>query len=392
MRVLLAFDKFKGSLTAQSAGSVTARVLRDLHPDWSIELAPVTDGGEGFVSILTHAGKGEMKDVMVSGPRGQMVAAQYGLVTWSAIPEAVRIPLGLPENLAPQTQIAIIEMAQASGLSLLQSGDRNPWQTTTHGTGELISEAVKAGVEAVILGVGGSATNDLGLGALGALGLHFHSNAGEEINPAIPARWSEIERISGSLPKTLPTLYIACDVTNPLLGAQGAAAIYGPQKGLPAGELDRMERESERMARMLCAYFDSSAELANTPGAGAAGGIAFGLMVGAKARLVPGFALVSAWLDLERKIKRADVVITGEGCFDASSSQGKGPGAVVDQALANGKPVFVFAGKITAPLRNNMELHAITDTDAPLEQAMADGAKNLEATVRRVFSPSHSIL
>lgn len=392
MRALLAFDKFKGSLTAQTAGSVTARVLRGLHPDWSIELAPVTDGGEGFVSILTHAGKGELRDAMVSGPRGQMVAAQYGLVTWSAIPEAVRIPMGLRENLAPESRIAIIEMSQASGLSLLKLEDRNPWQTTTCGTGELIREAAKTGVAAVVLGVGGSATNDLGLGALAALGLRFHSSAGEEIAPTIPARWAGVEEISGSLPESLPPLYIACDVTNPLLGAQGAASIYGPQKGLRADELIHLEQKSERMAHLLCSHFDASAELAHTPGAGAAGGIAFGLMVGAKARLVPGFALVSAWLDLENKIRRADVVITGEGCFDASSSQGKGPGAVVDLALGHGKPVFVFAGKITASLRNNVELHAITDADVPLEQAMADGARNLESAVHRVFLKGFSLL
>jgi glycerate kinase len=246
-------------------------------------------------------------------------------------------------------------------------------------------EAAAAGAGAILLGVGGSATNDLGLGALAALGLHFTDATGRPVDPPVPAEWSRIVRVSGSVPAKLPPVFIACDVTNPLLGPRGAAAVYGPQKGLRPADHARLEQESERIVNLLCLHCGQPNTLKDLPGAGAAGGISFGLMAAAGAKLLPGFDLVSAWLELETKLAAADIVVTGEGRFDASSLEGKGPGAVAARALALGKTVHVFAGQVSAPMRPGLALHAITPPGTPLAQALREAPRNLAATAGRMF-------
>ena len=275
-------------------------------------------------------------------------------------------------------------MAAASGLALLAPEERDPWQATTIGTGELIRDAVAHGAAAILLGVGGSATNDLGLGALSALGLDCLDAAGEKIAPPIPARWSQITRLTGTPAAGLPPIRIACDVTNPLLGQRGAAAVYGPQKGLRAADLARLDSACARLGLMLCAHCRQHDDLMDAPGAGAAGGIAFGLMVAANARLLPGFDLVGAWLDLAPRLAAADLIITGEGRFDDSSLSGKGPGAVAARALALGKPVKVFAGQISAGAPpHGLQLHAITPPGMPLAQALSTARDLLAAAIRQ---------
>lgn len=385
-RVLLAFDKFKDALTAQQAGEVVAAVLREAHPDWELDLAPLADGGEGFAGILTEAAGGRIVPCEVSGPRGGRVTAGFGLVSVAAIPAKARAQLGLQRQSPFGAQIAVIEMAAASGLALLAAEQRDPWQATSLGTGELMRAAADSGATGILLGVGGSATNDLGLGALAALGLAFADATGRPVHPPVPAEWPRIVRISGRLPATLPPVYIACDVTNPLLGPRGAAAVYGPQKGLRAADQTRLENESARMADLLGQHCGRSPALREVPGAGAAGGIAFGLMAAAGAKLLPGFDLVSAWLDLEPKLAAADIVITGEGRFDESSLEGKGPGAVAARALALGKTVHIFAGQVTAPPRPGLALHAITPAGIPLAEALRETRANLAAAARRVLA------
>ena len=279
-------------------------------------------------------------------------------------------------------------MAAASGLALLAPEARDPWLTSTTGTGELIRLAARPGVAAILLGLGGSATSDLGLGALAALGLNFVSATGELIDPPIPSRWPEITRLDGRLPADLPPLRIACDVANPLLGPNGAAAIYGPQKGLRPADLRRLDNEAARLALLLCTHSAKPDTLMDVPGAGAAGGISFGLMAAASAQLISGFDLVSAWLDLDSRLAAADLVLTGEGRFDASSLSGKGPGALAARAAALGKPVHVFAGAITAALVPGLALHAITPPGTPLPAALRAAATNLTATVDRTFGPA----
>lgn len=390
MRVLLAFDKFKGSLSAPQACKLAARVLRERHRDWRFDLCPITDGGEGFAEILTKAAAGRRATVKVAGPRGGLVDAPLGVVPLNRVPASARtlLTVGAASSPAPGsgTTAAVIEMAAASGLALLPPEQHDPWQTTTYGTGQLIRSAAEMGAAAILLGVGGSATNDLGLGALSALGFEFRDADGGKIRPPFPVTWERINAIEGEIFASIPPISIACDVTNPLLGPQGATAVYGPQKGLRPADRPRLESAMKRIASMLCAYCSRPADLMEAPGAGAAGGIGFGLMAAARARLVPGFDLVSAWLDLEARIADADVVITGEGRFDASSLSGKGPGAVAGRAAALGKIVHIFAGQIGENLpHDRWRLHAITPDNWPIERALRETPDLLRRSVETVF-------
>lgn len=384
-RVLLAFDKFKDALTAQQAGEIFGAALRELQPAWTLDLAPLADGGEGFATILTQAAGGSEVTVVAAGPWGERRPARFGLVPVAAIPAEARTRLQL-SNKTQDATVAVIELAAISGLALLPQDRRDPWQTTTWGTGELMREAAGAGAKALLLGVGGSATNDLGLGALAALGITPVDHQGCPIRSPMPACWPQIAGFAGRMPAAFPPVFIACDVTNPLLGPRGAAAVYGPQKGLRPGDHARLESESARLADLLCRHCGREPALKDVPGAGAAGGIAFGLMTAAGAKLLPGFDLVSTWLDLETKLVAADIVITGEGRFDESSLEGKGPGAVAARALALGKTVHVFAGQVTAPARPGLALHAITPPGTPLVQALQEAPANLARAARRVFA------
>lgn len=380
MRVLLAFDKFKDSMSATDACAIAAAALSGQHPHWTLDSCPLADGGEGFATILTTAARGELRAVDVTGPRGDPVRAQFGLVRASAIPPAARRRLGVGGS----ATVALIEMASASGLALLGPTQRDVWHTTTIGTGELLRAAAEAGANAIVVGVGGSATNDLGLGALTALGLQLHDSEHGTVPPA-PANWDRVTRVSGN-PVTLPPVYIACDVTNPLLGPRGAAAVYGPQKGLRPADLAALDHASARLALMLCGHFGQPDAAMDAPGAGAAGGIAFGLMVGVNARLLGGFEFVNEWFDLDARIAAADMVLTGEGRFDQSSLSGKGPGAIAARAVALGKPAHVFAGAVTVRAAvGGPVLHSITGTGVPLDRALREAPENLALAVRESF-------
>jgi len=390
MRALLAFDKFKDALSAPQACAIAAESLRVRRPDWTLDLCPLTDGGEGFCEILTQALGGTFETHTVTGPRGAPVVARLGFVPLAKIPPTARALLQIEnrDSKIENSRVAIIEMAAASGLALLPPETRDPWLTSTTGTGELIRLAARPGVSAILLGLGGSATSDLGLGALAALGLNFAGATGELIDPPTPSRWPEIARLDGKLPADLPPLRIACDVANPLLGPNGAAAIYGPQKGLRPADLRRLDSESARLALLLCGHCAQPDSLMDVPGAGAAGGIAFGLMTAARARLISGFDLVSAWLDLESRLATADLVLTGEGRFDASSLSGKGPGALAARAVAAGKPIHVFAGTVTAAPVAGLSLHAITPAGTPLATALRTASANLTAAIDHTFALS----
>ncbi len=384
MRVLIACDKFKDALTAPQACGVIAATLQAVHPDWTSDVCPLADGGEGFTDILTRAAGGRMVPLTVTGPRGTPHSAGFGLVALDRIPAAARARLDLPAETPANATLAVIEMATASGLALLAPADRDPWHTTTAGTGELIRAAASQGVAAILLGVGGSATNDLGLGALNALGLRCTDNHGNPVHPPVPARWPEVTRLTGKVSPPLPPIRIACDVSNPLLGPRGAAAVYGPQKGLRPADLARLDGLGARLGLMLCHHCGQPDTALDAPGAGAAGGIAFGLMVGAGAKLLSGVDLVDAWLDLGPRLAAADLVITGEGRFDESSLNGKGPGAVAARALALGKPVQVFAGQVQAAKPPaGLRLHAITPPGLPLAEALKAAPDLLAASVRQ---------
>ncbi len=343
MRFLIAFDKFKDSLEAEQACSIAASAILKLNPEAEIIIKPLADGGEGFCSILTKATDGTLISEEIYGPQGELQKAQWGIVGVEKIPLAARKVMSLKES----GKVAVIEMAQASGLESIVASKRDPWIASTFGTGQLIEKAAKVPVDAILLGLGGSATNDIGLGALAALGLKFLDETGTEVSDVSPRNWGKVNSISGEILDTLPPIYIACDVSNPLLGEKGATRVYGVQKGLLEADVGKLEVSVEQLSGLLCDYFQEPMSSREIAGCGAAGGIGFGLKIATGAHFVPGFHLVKEWLNLEEEVEKADFIITGEGSFDSSSLYGKGPYSVVEMAVANHKPVSVFAGRVT---------------------------------------------
>jgi glycerate kinase len=353
---------------------------------WEVDSCPLADGGDGFADVLTQSAGGSKTRLTVAGPRGEPVAASIGFVPLERLPGEARVQLGAVAG-EPGGSIAVIEMAAASGLALLAPGARDPLLASSWGTGELIRFASGARVRAILLGVGGSATHDLGLGALAALGIGFTTSAGIRLNPPTPATWPRIRSIDGRISGCMPPILIACDVDNPLLGPRGAVAAYGSQKGLKAEDAPALEVETARMASLVCRHFGQPESLMAVPGAGAAGGIAFSLMAAAGATLLNGFDLVASWLGLDARLADADIVLTGEGRFDDTSLRGKGPGAVVRRARALGKSVHVFAGQISLTGDfPGLESHAINPPGLPLADALAQAPALLALAVERAMS------
>ncbi|MDQ8183357.1 glycerate kinase [Pelagicoccus sp. SDUM812005] len=384
---LIAFDKFKDALTAHQACEAAASALAQAQPSWQIATSPLADGGDGFCDTLTRLCDGEFLDCQVRGPLGQTTTARYGLVETARISAAAAQRLALPDSL--QT-LAIVEFAQSSGIALVPQEQRSPWTTTSYGLGQTIAHAQERGAQAILVGLGGSATNDLALGALQALGYRFLDSQGQDIDTcAAPETWQQIARIQAPDARFDLPLRIACDVENPLLGENGATAVFGPQKGLKPEDFPTLEAEMKRLAALLCHATDADLSTMATPGSGAAGGAAFGLMLGLGGQLVQGAELVFDWSDLHSKLDAADLVITGEGRFDASSLQGKGPGSLATLCLDRNKELLVLAGSLgTLP---NSELaskaRAITPPGTPLPQAIAETESNIRAAIAQELSP-----
>lgn len=383
---LIAFDKFKDALTAHQACQAAAEALEQAQPTWNIASSPLADGGDGFCDTLTRLCDGEFNQCSVSGPLGQQTQACYGLVATSKISPPAADRLDLPPDLS---KLAIIEFAQSSGIALVPTEQRSPWTTTSYGLGQTIAHAQAQGAEAILIGLGGSATNDLALGALQALGYRLLDHESKPLDiAASPEHWKKIQKIQApEKPFPLP-IRIACDVENPLLGINGATAIFGPQKGLLPSDFERLESEMNRLAVLLCEASQSEVQSMETPGSGAAGGAAFGLMLGLGGELVQGAELVFDWSDLHAKLAKADIVITGEGRFDASSLQGKGPGSLATLCLSQEKELLILAGSLgdipDKELSNRAR--AISPADMPLPQALAATEKNIRATLVSEFS------
>jgi len=273
MRILIAPQEFKGTLTAVEAASAIASVIRRVVGSAELDVAPLSDGGPGFVSALLDAARGEPRDCRVQDPLGRPITARWGTIA--------------------QGKIAVLEMAAASGLSLLTASERDPRQTTTFGTGELIRAALDANCARILLGIGGSATNDGGAGAAEALGVKFFSADGKPLprGGAALARLEEIDLTGRDSRLDLFELFIAADVNNPLLGPTGASSIYGPQKGATPEIVRELDRALARLAEVTRTLLRR--DYSNVPGAGAAGGLAFGLMSFLGGQLKSGFELVS---------------------------------------------------------------------------------------------------
>lgn len=368
MRVLIAVDKFKGSLPALAVAEAVASGLRAGGLDWEADLCPIADGGEGTTEAVVGALKGEWVTLATEDALGRPLQARYGLVRGTD---------GALE--------AVMEMSAASGLALVADAPLNPLAASTYGTGLMLRDAVARGVARVRIGIGGSATNDGGIGLARALGYRFLNAAGEEVR-ALPERFEEVARIArpaDTLP--LPEVVVACDVDNPLLGERGATRIYGGQKGVTAEEMAFFEARLERLAVMVAR--DLGTDSRAVPGAGAAGGLGFGLMAFCGASLVEGFDLVAEVVGLRERMRAADVVVTGEGRMDAQTLCGKGPVGVARMARAMGKRVVGIAGGVErgVGLEAEFDLLAATKPEAmPLTEAMARGAGLIEETVVRL--------
>ncbi|MDX1681961.1 MAG: glycerate kinase [Phycisphaeraceae bacterium] len=324
--MLCAPDSFKDALPARVAAEAMAEGVRAAggEPD----ICPVADGGEGTVDAVVSAAGGERIETEVAGPLGQSVTATWGLID------------------GPAGVTAVIEMAAASGLERLEPGQRDPEKTTTLGTGELIRAALDHGVERILVGIGGSATCDGGTGMAAALGVKFFDEAGQALGPAISGgQLRSIARIeSTSLDSRLADveLVVACDVNNPLCGDQGAARIYGPQKGASPEAVERLEQGLRQLAeRWRC---DLGRDVAEQPGAGAAGGLGGGLVAFLDARLQPGIELVLEAVDFAGRVDSADLCLTGEGCLDRQSLAGKACLGVARAASRAGVKTVALVG------------------------------------------------
>jgi glycerate 2-kinase len=324
MKIIVAPNSFKGSLSATQAAKAIARGVREAFPDADIVEIPVADGGDGTVEALVSAHHGRYERVNVEGPLGDPVLASFGLIDGG--------------------RTAVVELASASGYVLVSPAARDPRKTSTYGFGQLLEASRKSGAKSVIAGIGSSATNDGGVGMAQALGYRFFDAAGRDL-PRGGAALMRLERIdaTGLDPGWRSVqVKVACDVTNPLTGPEGASAVYGPQKGADAQTVRILDRALARLAAVIESQYGK--RVADIPGAGAAGGTGAGLMAFLDAKLVSGAGLVVDASGFNEALTGAQLVITGEGRADGQTAYGKAPGEVARRAQAAGVPVVLLAG------------------------------------------------
>ncbi|MFJ3641599.1 glycerate kinase [Streptomyces sp. NPDC090108] len=367
-RVLIAADKFKGSLTAAQVAERVAAGLRRVVPSAVVEALPVADGGDGTVDAAVAAGFGR-REVRVAGPLGQEVTAAFAL----------------------RGDTAVVEMAEASGLQRLPAGVLAPLTASTYGSGELLRAALDAGARRIVFGVGGSATTDGGAGMLAALGARFLDADGEPVPPGGGglARLARAD-LSGLDPRLSSVeLVLASDVDNPLTGPKGAPAVYGPQKGASTGEVAALDAALGRFVAVLEAEAGpKAAECAVAPGAGAAGGVGYGaLLLGARFR--PGIEVMLDVLGFAAALERADLVITGEGSLDEQTLHGKAPAGVAAAARAAGKEVVAVCGALSLEsgvLRRAgiRAAYPLTSVEPDVSRCIADAGPLLERLAGRI--------
>ena len=363
MKIVIAPDKFKGCLTAYAAASALARGLARVWPEAGLQLCPIADGGEGTARTLCDALQGEWITCTVRDPLDRPVQAGYAWL--------------------PGEAMAVIEMSEASGLALVAPEERKPLLASTYGTGQLMADAIRRGARRLIVGIGGSATTDGGVGMARALGYRFLNARGEEIQRPAPENFLEIARIDTSQVGAFPEIIAACDVQNPLLGPRGTATVFAPQKGASPEDVASLERALAHLAAVLRHQFPDHTE---TPGAGAAGGLGYGLLTFCGAAIRSGFELVAEILRLEEAIVGADLVVTGEGSLDGQTLEGKGPAGVAALARRCGKPVIAFGGRVAREPQLDALFDAvvpIADRPMPLEEALASGETLLEQAAAR---------
>jgi glycerate 2-kinase len=370
MKIVIAPDSFKENLTSLEVASEIETGLRRVWPDAVCIKVPMADGGEGTVRSLVDATGGEIVKCEVSGPLGDKVLASYGL-------------LG-------DKRTAVIEMAEASGLPLVPKERRDPLRATTYGTGELIADAIERGVDEIILGIGGSATNDAGAGLAQALGVRFLNFGGAPIRDLIAGgdlddvQAVDMSSVNPGLKRV--RISVACDVTNPLYGEKGASRVYGPQKGATPEMVERLDKNLAHFAQVIKRSI--GADVAERPGAGAGGGIGAGLMAFTNATLKRGVELVVAATRLEEHMQGADLAVTGEGRVDFQTAFGKTPAGVAAAAHKHGVPVVAIGGGL-ADDAGGVFAHGIdglesaTPNAMPLEVAIQKSRQYLQDAAER---------
>ncbi|MBI2969932.1 MAG: glycerate kinase [Gammaproteobacteria bacterium] len=352
MKIVIAPDSFKGNLTAMEVARAVERGVRRVLPRAVCVKVPVADGGEGTVQSLVDATGGRFVRKRVRGPDGKKVTARYGLF--------------------PDGRTAVIEMAEASGLPLVSGRARNPLLTTSYGTGELIANAMDRGARRIIIGIGGSATNDAGAGMAQALGVRFYDKYGRLIRSR--AAGGMLNRIvSIDVQDVHPELaltefIVACDVDNPLCGPNGASRVYGPQKGATPGMVKMLDRNLRQFGRLI--HRQLGIDILNVKGAGAAGGLGGGLMAFCGARLKRGVRIIMEAVGLKEQLQGADLVITGEGRVDFQTAFGKAPAGVAREARAAGVPVIAVGGGLAQDARG-VFAHGIDGLESSIARDMS---------------------
>ena len=368
MKIVIAPDSFKESLTAAQAAAAIRRGFAQVWPQADYVCVPMADGGEGTAAALVAACGGQWAEATVDDPLGRSVNARYGV---------------LPDG------SAVMEMAEASGLHLLAPSERNPLYTSSYGTGQLLAAALARGARQIILGIGGSATNDGGAGMAQSLGIRLLDAQGQDL-PRGGGALAQLARIdtSGSLPALAAAhIRVACDVTNPLTGTHGASAVFGPQKGATPAMVAQLDAALSHFADVLATA--GLPDVRQQAGSGAAGGLGFGLRAFLAAELQPGIEHIMAATALSDKIAGADLVITGEGRMDGQTAFGKVPLGVLRAAQQHGVPVIALAGSVGSDV-HTLYAHgfsAIFPTvaaAAPLAEVLAAAEANLERTARQV--------
>jgi len=326
MKILIAPDKFKGTLDAREVAQNIAKGLRDVLSDADIEIIPMADGGEGTAEAICDARGCSWVQCKAHDPLGREIYARYGWID--------------------REKLAVTEMSEAAGMRRLSESERDPIRATTFGVGEMLLDATKRGANEIVIGLGGSATNDGGFGMARALGFRFLGAGDREIKRVVElALLERIQRPKGREELKRRRIIAAVDVKNPLLGENGATQVFGPQKGASKSDLDNLERALTRLAGVVATEFGF--DYRDEAGAGAAGGLGFGLLSFCDATIRPGFQVVAEAVGLELKMKDVDVVITGEGSLDRQTLEGKTPVGVARLARKFGKPVFAFVGRAT---------------------------------------------
>ncbi len=372
MKIVLAPDSFKGNLTSLQVAAALEKGVKRVLPKAKCIKVPMADGGEGTVQSLVDANGGKFVRKKVTGPAGKQVSARYGLLA--------------------NGDTAVIEMAEASGLPLVNERQKNPLKTTTYGTGELLLDAAKRGAKTIIIGIGGSATNDGGVGMAQALGVRFLNKRGTEIKEY--GAGGMIDKIAGIDMKNLNPLIkktkiiVACDVNNPLCGKNGASNVFGPQKGATAAMVRLLDANLKHLAKVI--KTDLKKDIINMKGAGAAGGLGAGLVAFTRARMKSGIDIVLEATNINKHLKGADLVITGEGRVDFQTAFGKTPSGVAKAARKHGVPTVAIGGGITDDA-NGVFAHGIDGLesacarDMSLDVAISHSKAHLANAAERVI-------